>query len=328
MLCPLHGNDYADLVRRANIALSQTFINRSRFEIYQSGQDALHLRKLQIIHALQGAVTNNEFVVLLQPQLELSKSAIVRAEALLRWHEPTLGQVQPDEFIPLAERAGHIPVITAWLLERVTEQLAHWRQKDINVAISVNVSAQDLLKASFVEHLEKCLHRTGVDSAALVLEVTETAMVEHPQKVIKHLRRIHELGVAIAMDDFGTGFSSLSQLKSLPIHELKIDKAFILNLDKDDDDQKIVQAAIDMAHNLDLQVVAEGVENKPSLVMLESMGCDVVQGNYIGKPMTIEDFEGWVADTDLGGFFLDTESEIESDTESDKESDSLRSLGG
>ncbi|MCW8193587.1 EAL domain-containing protein [Proteobacteria bacterium 005FR1] len=308
VLCPLHGTDYADLLRRANIALSQTFVNRTTLETYRSGQDALHLRKLQIIHLLQSAIDKNQFELLLQPQLDVGSRTVVRAEALLRWHEPSLGQVQPDEFIPLAERAGYIPVITRWIVEQATAQLSRWKEKKIDVGISINISAQDLVKTSLVEHLAKCIQRAGVPSSKLVLEVTETAMMEHPLKVIKNLRRIHKLGVTIAMDDFGTGFSSLSQLKSLPIHELKIDKTFILNLDKDNDDQKIVRAAIEMAHNLSLEVVAEGVENLPSLAMLESMGCDVVQGNQIGKPMSVADFENWLSTVDLQSFIVASES--------------------
>jgi diguanylate cyclase (GGDEF)-like protein len=302
VLCPVHGNDYPDLLRRANIALSQTFVNRTRFELYQSGQDALHLRKLQIIHALQSAADNREFELVMQPQLGLAQPAIVRAEALLRWREPSLGPVYPDEFIPLAERSGQITAITHWLVEEATDQLSRWRQNKLAVGISINVSVQDLLKETFVDHLARCVAKRGVRKSTLVLEVTETAMMEQPDQVIRNLQRIHKLGVTVAMDDFGTGFSSLSQLKSLPIDELKIDKAFILNLDKDPDDQKIVRAAIDMAHNLDLQVVAEGVENLPSLVMLESMGCDVVQGNFIGKPMSIAEFETWLAAVDPRSF--------------------------
>lgn len=304
VLCPDHGNDYPDLLRRANIALSQAFVNRTRFEIYQSGQDALHLRKLQIIHALQSAAERNEFELVMQPQLSLAKPTIVRAEALLRWYEPSLGQVSPEEFIPLAERAGHIASITHWLVEEATAQLSRWAQDGYRVGLSINVSVQDLLKTGFVNHLEHCVAKRDVQKSSLVLEVTETAMMEHPQQVINNLRRIRDLGVTVAMDDFGTGFSSLSQLKSLPIDELKIDKAFILNLDKDLDDQNIVHAAIDMAHNLDLQVVAEGVENLPSLAMLTSMGCDVVQGNFISKPMAIAEFEAWLERVDPHSFLL------------------------
>lgn len=300
--CPQHGTEYPDLLRRTNIALSQTFVRKTLFEVYEAGQDALHLRKIQITHSLQNAVDNDEFEVLFQPQFSIEAQSVVRAEALLRWHDKTLGAIPPDEFIPLAEHSGHIVRITGWLVDRVIEQLARWKNEGVKIGVSINVSAQDLTKDAFVDHLIEAITKRDIDKSLVVLEVTETAMIEHPRQVIKNLQRLHDFGVSVAMDDFGTGFSSLSQLKSLPIHELKIDKAFILNLDKDRDDQKIVHAAIEMAHNLDLLVVAEGVENLSSLTLLESMGCDMIQGNYLSKPMSAQELESWLASLDPESF--------------------------
>lgn len=302
VLCPDHGTRYSDLLRRANIALSQTFAKRTLFEVYQSGQDALHLRKVQITHSLQNAAENDEFQLLFQPQFSIQTQSVLRAEALLRWRDKMLGPISPDEFIPLAEHSGHIVSITGWLVERAIEQLASWQTRGLNLGISINVSTQDLRQEAFVTQLMEAMARMDIDHSALVLEVTETAMIEHPEEVIQNLQQLHDFGLTIAMDDFGTGFSSLSQLKSLPIDELKIDKAFIINLDQDRDDQKIVRAAIEMAHNLDLQVVAEGVENLASLTILASLGCDIIQGNYLGKPMPAPQLESWLADFDSSGF--------------------------
>lgn len=302
VLCPEHGTQYSDLLRRCNIALSQTFARKTDFEVYQSGQDALHLRKVQLTHSLQNAAKNDEFQLLFQPQFSIGAQKIIRTEALLRWQDKRLGPISPDEFIPLAEHSGHIVSITGWLVERAISQLAVWQKQGLGLGISINVSAQDLCQDSFVAQLIKAMSQEQLDHSMLALEITETAMIEHPDEVIYNLRQLHDFGVNIAMDDFGTGFSSLSQLKALPIDELKIDKAFIINLDQDRDDQKIVRAAIEMAHNLGLEVVAEGVENIASLAILESLGCDIIQGNYLGKPMSAPELEAWLADLDSATF--------------------------
>lgn len=299
-LCPEHGCRYPDLLRRSNIALSQTFVNRSRVELYRSGQDAMHLRKIQITHSLRNALDQGHLQLRFQPQYCFRARAVQRAEVLLRWEDEHLGTILPSEFIPLAEQSGQITIVTRWLVDRVLEQLADWESQNIELDLSINISAQDLLKGAFVDYLTGHVEDRRLRRSALVLEITEGAVIEHPDMAITNLRRLHDFGIKVAMDDFGTGFSSLSQLKALPLHELKIDKSFILNLDRDEDDRNIVRAAIEMAHSLGLEVVAEGVENRSALGILETMGCDLIQGNLIGKPMSAEALETWLTSSASG----------------------------
>lgn len=180
------------------------------------------------------------------------------------------------------------------MISSVIEQLTRWRQKGLYLDVSINLSTHDLVKDEVIQHLERSLDMAALHPSDFTLEVTESAMIQQPEKTFRTLQYLHEQGFKLAMDDFGTGFSSLSQIKALPLDELKIDKSFVVNLDHDSDDQSIVRAAIHMAHTLGLEVVAEGVENSESLNLLASLGCDGIQGNLLAPPMISDELENWI----------------------------------
>ena len=214
----------------------------------------------------------------------------------MRWTDPELGEVYPDEFIPVAEQTGIITDISVIVLKQVLRQLKEWERAGVELTVCVNLSGADILQAGFVRHAIDSLRASGLDSSAIIMEVTETMMMADMDIALGNIREFELAGIRLAIDDFGTGFSSLAQLKMLPVQELKIDKSLILRLDQDSDDQKIVRSTIEMAHYLGLKVVAEGVENLASLRLLQAMGCDAVQGYYLARPMTAAALEGWLAE--------------------------------
>lgn len=287
--------DYSDLVRRCRLALAAANNKQSHFELYRKGQDDLHLRRANISYSIPNALRDNEFTLVYQPQFNLKSSKVERVEALLRWHSSRLGILGPDEFIPLAERSGQIAEISGWLISAVANQLEHWRRAGLAFDVSINLSAHDLLHEEVIQHLTRSFDLAAVPASRITLEVTESSMIQQLDAAVHSLRHLHEQGFKLAMDDFGTGFSSLSQIKSLPVQEVKIDRSFVQHLDRDREDRGIVSAAIQMAHTLGLEVIAEGVENSRSLEVLYSLGCDAVQGNYLACPMSSSELEKWIA---------------------------------
>jgi diguanylate cyclase (GGDEF)-like protein len=293
--CPEYANNYEDMLRRARIALNEARIaNQSEYQ-FTAGIEDRYLRKLKVTQRLQKAINQSGFTLLFQPQYDLKKKVVHSAEALIRWHDDELGPVFPDEFIPLAESSADITLITDWVFAEALDQLAKWHGDGFELGVSINLSAKDILKDDFIDRVIQQIATSGIAPNLLMLEVTESALVEDMDHAILNLRRLYDAGVHLAMDDFGTGFSSLAQLKVLPVHELKIDKSFILNLDNDLDDQKIVRSTIEMAHNLGLTTIAEGVETSSSIELLKSMNCDAIQGYHLSKPITSKELIIWLA---------------------------------
>ncbi len=292
---PQHGQRFDELVRRAQIALGTARSARGGWSVYRIGQDEVHLRQITLAHRLQAAVDAEDFTVFYQPKYDLHAHRVTQVEALMRWTDAELGEVYPDEFIPVAEQTGMITAISVIVLKQVLRQLQDWERSGVELAVCVNLSGADILQADFVRHVVDSLQASGLTSSAIVIEVTETMMMADMAVALANIREFEAAGIRLAIDDFGTGFSSLAQLKMLPVQELKIDKSLILNLDRDGDDQKIVRSTIEMAHYLGLKVVAEGVENLDSLRMLQGMGCDSVQGYYLARPMTAAALQDWLA---------------------------------
>lgn len=288
-----NSTSYDQLLRRSHIALHNASTAPSKFSIYQAGQDENHLRQIQITHNLQLAIAQQSLSLHVQPKFHLEKDTTIEVEALLRWNDAELGQVFPDEFIPAAESSGFINELTYWVLEQALIQLQVWEKEGIDIAIGINISAHDLLHAGFVDHVTSQLQHFGIAPEKLILEVTESAMVENPEDAITYLNALHDAGIGLSIDDFGTGYSSLSQLKQMPVDELKIDKSFVMQLASSDDDQKIVKSTVQLAHSLHHTVIAEGVEDEESLCLLRAMGCDCVQGYFISRPMPIDTFAQW-----------------------------------
>ncbi len=291
---PEHGRQPDELLRRAAVAKNDAQQGQKRIRIYQSGREARNVRQLAILGDLRRATRENEMELYLQPKVALQNTQVCGAEALARWNHPELGPIAPGEFIPLAEHAGCIGMITEWMLGRAVAQARSLKNQGINLPIAVNLSAQDLLGENLIGLIEQELESNKMDASCLTLEITEEALVHDLEYAVKVLERLRQMGAKTSMDDFGTGYSSLGHLQQMPVDELKIDRTFISNLPDHQQNAAIVRAVIDMAHNLGLEVVAEGVETTAALRWLREEGCEQAQGYYVSKPMPADEFAPWM----------------------------------
>ena len=295
-LYPLHADSPDTLLRRADIAMYEAKQSKQRVAVYQAGHDETHLRRIGLIGDLRKACERNEFHVVYQPKVDLRTHRVAHAEALLRWQHPVLGTISPDEFIPLAEHCGLIHEITAFVLATGLRQAAEWRDDDLQIGLAVNLSAMDLLDARLPGRVAALLQAHRFPPRELILEITESTVMRDVPSALATMRALRTLGVRLSIDDFGTGHSSLAQLRSLPVDEIKIDKSFVMRLDTSPDDTVIVRSAIEIGHNMGLVVIAEGVEQAGSLAILQGLHCDMVQGYFFSKPIPAEDFRRWHAD--------------------------------
>jgi EAL domain-containing protein (putative c-di-GMP-specific phosphodiesterase class I) len=219
---------------------------------------------------------------------------VVGFEALLRWQDPTHGLVPPDEFVPIAESTGLISPLTRHVLQAAVEQLGAWRDQGVVVGMSVNLSVRNLLEPGLVDRVDRLLAGAGVPPGLLTLELTEGAVMTDPEATIAVLHQLSGAGVRLAIDDFGTGYSSLAYPKQLPVDEVKLDKAFVIGMTVDADDEAIVGSTIELAHNLGLRIVAEGVEDRETWDALAVLGCELAQGHYVAPPMPAEQATSWL----------------------------------
>jgi EAL domain-containing protein (putative c-di-GMP-specific phosphodiesterase class I) len=249
---------------------------------------------LALAAELQMAIAEGALEVFYQPKAELGTGALVGVEALVRWEHPKHGAIPPDEFVPLAEGTGQMRSMTALVLDRVLAQVAAWRGLGVDLAVSVNLSVRSLIDLDFAGQLHAMCRAHGVEPNALVLEITETQMMADPTRTIRMLERLASLGIELSVDDFGTGYSSLSYLQRLPVHEIKVDKSFVLGMTADDANTKIVRSIVDLGHNLGLRVVAEGVEDRITWEALRALGCDIAQGYYLSRPLPGSQLTSWL----------------------------------
>lgn len=291
---PQHGTQFDELLRRAQIALAQTRGANRAYAVYEIGLDESHLRQIRVAHRLQQALVDDVFTVVFQPKFDLQAGQVRQVEALVRWQDAELGPVYPDEFVPVAEQTGMITLLTRIVLKTVVGHLVQWREQGLELSVCVNLSGLDLQDSEFIEHLLETLQAASLNPGQVVMEITETMMMADVAAVLDNARLLESAGVPMSIDDFGTGFSSLAQLKMLPVRELKIDKSLVLQLDRDADDQQIVRSTIEMAHYLGLKVAAEGVENAATCDLLRGMGCDALQGYYLARPMDAESLVEWM----------------------------------
>ncbi|KHJ51643.1 diguanylate cyclase [Vreelandella venusta] len=291
---PEHGNSARLLLRRSDIALDQARRHRHSHKRYQDGQDEQHLRQLMLIRDLQEAVDKNELWMAYQPKVDTSTGRVCQFEALMRWRHPTLGFVPPDEFIELAERSGNIGLLSDWMLIHVCEQLQRWKHAGHHLSVAINLSASDIIDSDLALHIQDLMESYGLTPDQLAVEVTESAVMQDVEAATRTLLALSDMGLKIAVDDYGTGYSSLAQLKRLPVNELKIDKSFVLKLDTQEEDQTIVRSTIEMGHNLGVRIVAEGVENLASAALLKQLHCDYLQGYWISRPMPAQDVAPWL----------------------------------
>ncbi len=292
-LYPLHSSNPDALLRRADIAMYEAKQSHQRVVLYQPGRDESHLRRVGLIGDLRVAREHGELQLFYQPKIDLATMRVAHVEALLRWQHPQLGAVSPDEFIPLAEHCGLMHEITAFVLEESLRQAGTWRAEGIDIGLAVNLSPMDLLDASLPGRVADLLQTHRFPPAGLILEITEGTIMRDVQSAVTTMHALRALGVRLSIDDFGTGHSSLAQLRSLPVDEIKIDKSFVSRLEAAPDDTVIVRSAIEIGHNMGLVVIAEGVEQLASLRILRELGCDMAQGYLFSRPLPAEDFHRW-----------------------------------
>ena len=291
---PDHGEDSATLLRCADVAMYAAKRKNLTFAVWDDSHDQHSRERLSLMSELRKAVDGDELSLVYQPIVALRSGGELRVESLVRWRHPTRGLVLPAQFIPFAEQTGYIRAITQWVLSHAVMQCGQWRAHGLPTSISVNLSARDLMDAELPERFAELLRRHRCAAPWIGLEITESAILDDPAPAIENLKRFHALGCRIAIDDYGTGYSSLAYLRRLPVHELKIDRTFISGMAADADDALIVRSTIDLAHNMGLNVVAEGVENEPTLEGLRTMNCDMVQGFLMSRPLGVAEVPAWL----------------------------------
>jgi diguanylate cyclase (GGDEF)-like protein len=298
---PEHSRDAAELCRRASSARNHALARHETAAIYRLGQDDRSLQQVRIVGDLPQALRNGDLRLWFQPKLDLKTGEIYGAEALVRWQHHELGLLMPDTFIGAIEQAGGIGHLTRWVLREAVARCAAWRNQGVTLSVAVNISVEDLTDEYLPYFLLELTQKHKVPPHMLTLEVTESAIMHNVQKSLAVVNCIHELGFRISIDDFGTGHSALGQLKRLPVDELKIDKSFIMGGSDDGKDDAILRSVIGLAHDLELDVVAEGVENDATIARLASLGCEHAQGYGIGKPLPQEQLLAWIAQRRAGG---------------------------
>ena len=286
---PLHGTDPEQLVQHAEVARGVALRSRSGLEIYSAERNDFTERRLAVLRGLGPALRRREMTVHFQPQVQVATNQVSGYEALLRWHHPVLGPVPPDEIVALAEHAGMMHEVTDYVLDEALRRVAEWRRQGSTATVSVNVSASVLQDPELPMRVARRLALWGVPSTALVLELTETAVMSHPQRCQEVMRELRALHVGLSLDDYGTGYASLAYLTTMPVDELKIDKSFVLGMQANQVDRVAVRSTLELARSLGLRVVAEGVETEECAELLASWGCPTAQGWHFGRPVPAQD---------------------------------------
>jgi len=283
---PEHGEDGETLIKNADMAMYQAKHSGVSYGCYCEEEDSILRRQLKLSQDIAPAIEDNQFFLVYQPIFEFEADRVTKLEALIRWQHPTLGLLSPMEFIPLSERNGTIMALSKWVLKTACKQCREYCQSDYPVAISINISGRIFNQAELPGLLEDICIESQVSPSSINLEITETTAMGKPDQAIDIINQLNDRGFTVSIDDFGAGYSSFSYLTMLPVKELKLDKSFLLNMGEKSD--KVIKSMLDLAHSLNLKVVAEGVENKEVLDMLKEMKCDFAQGFYIAKPLPIE----------------------------------------
>jgi diguanylate cyclase (GGDEF)-like protein len=298
---PDDSKNAVELISHADVAMYQAKQRGERYLRYNPEQDPHSVTRLQLMSDLRHATERNELSLAYQPMIDIRSRRVIGVEALLRWAHPRYGNVPPDAFIPQAEQTGTIKPLTYWVIEEALRQCAQWRREGLSLTVSVNLSARVVQDLQLPSHVAALLERYEGRAEQLEFEITETAIMSDPARAMQVLADLDSMGVRLAIDDFGMGYTSLAQLKRLPVDQIKIDKSFVLNMLRDANDAMIVRSIVDLAHNIDHAVVAEGVESKKLLDALADLKCDVAQGYFFSKPMPAADFRQWLASAEADG---------------------------
>ncbi|MBY0511591.1 MAG: EAL domain-containing protein [Rhodospirillaceae bacterium] len=288
---PEHGGTARTLMQHADTAIYEAKQLGRSYASYDPQLDPHRPERLSMMGELRRGLDLGQFTFFFQPKVDLATETVTTVEALIRWNHPERGFMVPDSFIPLAEQTGNIGKLTAWALAAAIKQSRAWADKGINVKIAVNLSPHDLGNKHLPSEIENLLAAYDVSPGRIILEITESAVMEDPAHAQEVLKTLSGMGLTLSVDDYGIGHSSLAYLKSLPVQEIKIDKSFVLKLADSRGDQILVKSTIELGHNLGLRVTAEGIEDRASLEILQNLGCDTGQGYFISRPITAEDFE-------------------------------------
>jgi diguanylate cyclase (GGDEF)-like protein len=293
-LYPDHGVDANILIQRADVAMYAAKNSNSGHAFYDGKIDQHNPTRLTLLGELRHAVEQEQFVLYFQPKVDLKNLQVTGVEALVRWNHPREDLLLPDTFIPLLEQTGLIRSLTPWVLNESLRQGQQLQDQGLPITISMNLSVRDLQDPYLADAFAEQLAALQISPRWLELEITESAVMTEPERAMEVLARLSAMGLRIAIDDFGTGYSSLSYLKKLPVNTIKIDKSFVIGMERDENDAAIVRTSVDLAHNLKLEVVAEGVENEETLKRLSELGCDTAQGHYISRPLSAEELAVWL----------------------------------
>lgn len=300
-IAPMHGRDPRLLLQRADLAMRQAKAEQMGITaVYDQEQDPYSFRRLALFGKLRKAISNGGLSLVYQPKVGLDSMHIAGVEALLRWDDADEGSISPEEFIPMAEQTGIMDQLSAWVLETAVTQAAAWKKQGISIPVAINLSPQNLLDSDLAGNIKCLLDQHGLNCHDICIEVTETALMTHPEKALSTLTLLHEMGISISIDDFGTGYSSLAYLKMLPVDELKIDQCFVSGMLKNRDDMMIVKSTIELARGFGLSIVAEGVEEEETLHALKELGASKAQGYYLSRPLAAGDFQKWLVESEWG----------------------------
>lgn len=292
---PEHGKSSIELLQRSDVAMYNAKRNDMHYSVYDSEYDQHSTNRLQRIAQLREAIKENKFFIEYLPVISVESGKTINLEALIRWQTGKNTVVYPDEFITLAENTGLIHSITQWVIGEVLQQKSLWEKQDINYPVSINMSIKSLQVKGFPEQILQIANEHQINPEDVSFEITESSMMSDRARAYEAITELNDMGFGISLDDFGTGYSSLSFLKELPIKEIKIDKSFVMDMLDDENDAIIVRSTIDLAHNMGRMIVAEGVSKEEIYDLLEILGCDAVQGNYICVPLGAVELVDWLA---------------------------------
>jgi diguanylate cyclase (GGDEF)-like protein len=294
-LCPAHGDEPSVLLRCADIAMYAAKREKSGFAVYEVRFDLHRAEHLSLLGDLRRAITGNELRLHYQPKVDLASGQLIGVEALVRWEHAQRGLVPPAEFVPFAEQTGAIKQVTRWVMEEALRQCGTWYASGLAISVSVNVSTRDLLDRDLPQFVDEAIRRHEVPAELLTVEVTESSLVEDPQRAQQTIARLKQRGVRLSIDDYGTGYSSLANIQRLQFDELKVDRSFVTHMASQDKDAAIVRSTVELGHNLGLVVVAEGVEDAEVIGLLREFGCDLAQGYGVSRPLPWAQLKTWIA---------------------------------
>jgi diguanylate cyclase (GGDEF)-like protein len=296
---PDHGADVETLVQRADVALYTAKEERGCWSMYSPESDRYTPERLALLGELRAGLETGQLVVFYQPKSDAKTGIVVGVEALARWQHPTRGLLPPDEFIPLAENTGLIGDLTIEVLRQALGQVRAWHREGMRIGVSVNLSVRQLTDMTLPRDVAALLADFHLPASVLTLEVTETTIMADPSRTLHVLRMLADIGIDLSIDDFGTGYSSLAYLRRLQADELKIDKSFVMGMSRNSNDAVIVRSTIELGHNLGLRMVAEGVEDAETWRLLRTLGCDVVQGYHLSRPLPPAQLTDWLNERSL-----------------------------